>query len=368
MKKNSFYLVMLLVGMILLAATKPSVLSPYGFTKGNPEIKSISALSFGKDAILFIGDSKGASVFAVDTKDAKNNGNAASISIEGIDQKIAAVLGTQKENISIMDMAVNPMSKKIYIAIQYADGTPAILKVDNEKIEALSLKEVNFSSIVLNDVYAEDTKDARGRPMRLSTISDLGFDNGKVLVSGLSNKEFSSTFRSIPFPFTDKQDHASLEMYHASHGRYETTSPIRTFTTGKINGKDYLIASYTCTPLVLYPLDELKSGMHVKGRTVAEMGSGNTPIDMTTITKGNETFLVMANTAKPVAEVNYKSIAAFEGTLTERVAGTAGTVFVQVPSLTKVLQMDKLDNNRVVIMQKKDNGSIDLLTTTNDAL
>jgi hypothetical protein len=30
--------------------------------------------------------------------------------------------------------------------------------------------------------------------LRVSTISDLGFDNGKVLVSGLSNKEFSSTF------------------------------------------------------------------------------------------------------------------------------------------------------------------------------
>ena len=139
--------------------------------------------------------------------------------------------------------------------------------------------------------------------MRVSTISDMGFDNGKVLVSGLSNKEFSSTFRSIPFPFTDKQDQASLEMYHASHGRYETTSPIRTFTTGKINGKDYLIASYTCTPLVLYPLDELKSGQHVKGRTVAEMGAGNTPIDMTTITKNGETFLVMANTARAVTEV-----------------------------------------------------------------
>ncbi len=367
MKKNSFYFVMLLAGITLLAATKPSVKSPYGFTKGNPEIKSISALSFGKDGILFIGDSKGASVFALETKDAKT-GNASAIAIEKIDEKIASALGTTKENINITDMAVNPVSKKLYISVQFTDGTPAILKVDNEKIEAVSLKEVNFSSIALNDVYAEDAKDARGRPMRVSTISDLGFDNGKVLVSGLSNKEFSSTFRSIPFPFTDKQDQASLEMYHASHGRYETTSPIRTFTTGKINGKDYLIASYTCTPLVLYPLDELKSGMHVKGRTVAEMGSGNTPIDMTTITKNGETYLIMGNTAKPVSEVNYKNIAAFEGTLTERVAGTAGTVFVQVPTLTKVLQMDKLDNTRVVIMQKKDNGSIDLMTANNDTL
>ncbi len=368
MKKNLFYFVLLIAGIALLAATKPFVPSPYGFSKGSPEIKSISALSFGKDGILFIGDSKNATVFALETKDNKNNAQATAIDIASVDQKIAEALGTEKENISITDMAVNPVSKKLYVAIQYKDGTPAILKVSNEKIEAVATKDVNFSSIALNDVYAEDAKDARGRPLRISTISDMGFANGKVLISGLSNKEFSSTFRSIPFPFGNEQEQASLEMYHASHGRYETTSPIRTFTTGKINGKEYLIASYTCTPLVLYPLDELKAGTHVKGRTVAEMGSGNTPIDMTTITKGNETFLIMGNTAKPLAEVNYSTIAAFEGTLTERVPGTAGTVFVQVPNLTKVLQMDKLDNNHVVIMQKKEDGSTHLLTSKNEAL
>ena len=368
MKKNYFYFVMLLAGIALLAATKPFTSSPYGLTKGTPGIKSVSALSFGKDGILFIGDSKAATIFAVDTKDAKNNNSAAPIDIAGIDQKIAEALGTQKENITITDMAVNPLSKKLYIAIQNSDGTPAIVKLEGDKIEALSLKDVNFSSIALNDVAAEDAKDARGRPLRVSTISDMGFANGKVLVSGLSNKEFSSSLRSIPFPFTDQQDIASLEMYHGAHGRYETTSPIRTFTTGKINGKEYLIASYTCTPLVLYPLDELKSGQHVKGRTVAEMGSGNTPIDMTTITKGGETFLIMGNTARAVSEVNYKSIAAFEGTLTERVATTAGTAFVLVPNLTKVQQIDKLDNNQVVIMQKKDNGSLDLTTAKNDVL
>ena len=368
MQNKSLYFFLFMGCITLLAATLPTVKSPYGFTKGTPEIKSVSTLSFGKDGILFIGDSKSATVFAIDTKDNKKIENAASVSLTDIDVKIAAALGTQKENITITDMAVNPVSKKIYIAIQSIDGSPAIVKVDKDKIEAVSLKEVNFSSIGLNDVYAEDAKDARGRPLRVSTISDMGFNNGQVLVSGLSNKEFSSTIRSIPFPFTDQQDQASLEMYHASHGRYETTSPIRTFTTGKINGKEYLIASYTCTPLVLYPLDELKSGMHVKGRTVAEMGSGNTPVDMTTITKGNETFLVMANTAKPVAVVNYKNIAAFEGTLTEKVPGIAGTSFVQIPSLTKVLQMDKLDNTQMIIIQKKENGSIDLFTTANATL
>ncbi len=369
MKKKLLYFLYPTIVLILLAAFKPLVNnSPYGFTKGTPEIKSISALSFGKNGVLFIGDSKAASIFAVETKDTKKLETASPVDISEIDQKIADALGTLKENITITDLAVNPVSKKLYVAIQHSDGTPAILKISNEKIEFLSLKDVNFSSMALNDVYAEDAKDARGRPMRVSTISDMRFDNDHILVSGLSNKEFSSTFRSIQFPFVDKQEQASLEIYHAAHGRYETASPIRTFTTGMINGKNYLIASYTCTPLVLFPLDELVAGKHVKGRTVAEMGSGNTPIDMTTITKDGENYLVMANTARSVTAVNYKNIAAFEGTLTEKVATTAGTPFVLLPSLTKVVQMDNLDSKKVVILQKKENGSMELMTKNNDAL
>lgn len=367
MKKSYFYYAAVLAGLTLLAATKPVFTSPYGFTKGTPEIKSISALSFGKDGVLFIGDSKGGSVYAVDTKDAKNKSAAAAISIANIDQKMAAALGTQKENIMITDMAVNPVSKNIYIAVQYTDGTPALLKIEDEQIKAVGMKDIQFSTIALNDVYAEDAKDARGRPLRISSISDIAFDNGKVLLSGLSNKEFSSSFRSIPFPFGSVQDQSSLEIYHASHGRYETTSPIRTFTTGKINGKNYLIASYTCTPLVLFPLDELKSGAHVKGRTIAEMGSGNSPIDMITLKKSGETVLLMANTSKPVAEVNYKNIEAFEGTLTERVSGTAGAGFVHLP-FTGVQQMDKLDDAQFVMIQKKASGDIDLLSVNDKSL
>ena len=368
MKNKLFYIGMLLAVVVLAASSPFKTADPNGFIKGDPGIRSISALSFDKNGILFIGDSRSATVFALETREAWNN-KAADINMAGIDEKIAAALGTQKENITITDMAVNPVSKKLYIAVQSADGTPALLKLDNNTLQAVKLSDVNFSSITLNDVYAEDAKDSRGRPMRMSTISDLAVDNGRIYVSGLSNKEFSSTFRSIAFPFTsNQQDQASLEMYHASHGRFETTSPIRTFTIGKVNGRDYLIASYTCTPLVLYPLDELKAGQHIKGRTVAEMGAGNTPIDITTITKAGETYLIMGNTARPVSDVSYKNIAAFEGTLTTQVSGKAGTIYTEIPTLTKVVQMDKLDNTRVVIMQKKENGSIDLLTAANDAL
>jgi hypothetical protein len=231
----------------------------------------------------------------------------------------------------------------------------------------VSLKDFAATRVVLNNSPAEDAKDGRGRSLRISTISDLGFADGNLLVSGLSTHEFSSSFKSIPYPFTNKQDEATLEIYHASHGRYETTAPIRTFTTAVINGKKYLVASYTCTPLVLFAMDELKPGSHVKGRTVAEMGSGNSPIDMITLKANNENVLVMSNTKNPVAKVDYKNIASFEGTLTAPVKSTAGVNFTATP-MTNVLQMDKLDDTQIVMVQKKANGNVDLWTVNESAL
>ena len=97
------------------------------------------------------------------------------------------------------------------------------------------------------------------------------------------------------------------------------------------------------------------------------MGSGNTPIDMMTLQKGSESFLLMANTRHPVAKVDYKNIANFEGTLTEPVKGTAGVNFTATPTLN-VLQMDKLNGSQVVMMQKQSNGDIDLRTTDESSL
>ncbi|PSL27381.1 hypothetical protein [Dyadobacter jiangsuensis] len=364
--KKVYFLLAALAGLVFLANTSRVKPAKYGMAVGNPEIRSISGLAFGPDGVLLVGDSKSATVFAIDTKDATANANSQPIEIKNIDQKIAALLGTEAANISIQDMAVNPVSKSIYCAVQSADGTPVLFKIIGDKIEAVSTKNVPFSSLALNNAPAENAKDKRGNSVRVSAISDIGFADGKVLVSGLSGQEFNSTFRSIPFPFTNKQDQSTLEIYHAAHGKYETLAPIRTFTTAEIKGKKYLVASYTCTPLVLFPMDELKPGMHVKGRTVAEMGSGNSPIDMVTVSKGGESFLMMSNSARPVFKVKYKSIEAYQGSLTtpvEESFATAGVDFVSLP-VTNVIQMDKLDDSRMVILQRRSNGSLDLWTSS----
>jgi len=364
--KKLFYLVAMSMIFVLFIAADRSSTNPYGMKKGTPGIRSISALAFGPDGILFIGDSKSASVFAIDTKDKIAADKAATVEIKNIDVKIAAALGTEAKNIRIKDIAVNPVSKKIYCAVENMDGTSVLLKLEGETIQEVSLKDIEFSASSIANVPAEDQKDNRGRSLRESVISDLSYDNGNVMLSGISNQEFSSAFRVIPFPFTDKQQHSSLEIYHAAHGKYETNSPIRTFTIATLNGKKYLVASYTCTPLVLFPMDELQPGKHVKGRTVGEFGAGNSPIDMITVTSKDNSYLMMANSSRPVMRVNYKKIATYEGSLTEPIKesfSTAGVDFVTLP-VVSVLQMDKLDDTKVLILQRKSNGDLDLSTLT----
>lgn len=363
MKKHYYSLSAALVFLLLLAANR-SDRHPYGMQTGTPALKSISAITFGPDGILFIGDSKSASVIAVDTKDKTVVEKAATVQVKNIDAKIAAALGTETKNIRIQDIAVNPLSKKIYCAVQNADGTPILLRIEGDKVEPVELKDVPFSTTSLVNAPGEDQKDGRGRSLREQVISDLNYSDGSVMVSGLSNQEFNSSFRKISFPFADKQDFASLEIYHAAHGRYETNAPIRTFTTAELNGKKYLVASYTCTPLVLFPMDELKAGKHVKGRTVAEFGAGNSPIDMVSIKRGDNTYLVMANSNRPVMRVRYKSIESYEGSLTQPLKenfSTAGVDFVNLP-VVNVLQMDKLDETKVLVLQRNANGDLDLVT------
>lgn len=329
------------------------------FAVGDPGIASINALSFGPEGVLFIGDSKNAAIYALDTKDVTVKEKAERINIQDFDVKIAASLGTTVDNIRITDMAVNPVSKNIYFSVNVGDGTPVVLRLNGETLENVSLKDVGYSKIGLDNPIAVDAKDRRGRSQRSWAISDLKYHKGNVMVTGLSNEEFSSTFRSIPFPFNDSQEYASLEIYHAAHGQYETKSPIKTFDVITIQNKDYIMASYTCTPLVLFPVDELKAGTHVKGRTVAELGAGNSPLDMITFERDGKPYFLMSNSNRSVMIINYDAIVSFKESLTQPVDGfgTDGVAYVSLP-LVNVLQLDNLDATNIVMMQRTSAGKL----------
>jgi hypothetical protein len=91
-----------------------------------------------------------------------------------------------------------------------------------------------------------------------------------------------------------------------SHAKYETASPIRTFVS--YDGGSSILASYTCTPVVHFSLKDLAPGAHVKGRTVAELGPGNTPLDMVAFSSDGEEFLLVSNARHPLMKLNARDI------------------------------------------------------------
>lgn len=355
----------LLLGAVFLMSFTPDIPTnkkalKYGLTLGDPAIASITELSFGPEGILFMGDARGAAIHALDTKDTDAAGSGMEYSIKGFDKKVAAALGTTVENVKIYDMAVNPVSKNVYFSVSNLEGQPVLLRLKGEELEAVPLTDVYFSSIGLKDPVAEAAKDDRGRPLRVWAVSDLKYHDGRVLVSGLSNREFGSTFRSIPFPFNEEQDFASLEIYHAAHGQYETHAPIKTFTVINLNGADYLMASYTCTPLVLFPMSELQNGKHIKGRTVAEMGYGNSPIDIISYDKKGNKYFAMSNSSRPVMRMAYEDIAKTGSSLTSPLPEseiTAGMPYASLP-MVHVMQLDMLDEGNALYLQRTADGDL----------
>lgn len=344
------------------SAPTPNSSLTENFALGNPQVESINALAFGPEGILFIGDSRQAAIIAVDTKDNETQAAPESINLEEIDELIAALVGTTADDIVIQDMAVNPISKTIYLAVHRQDGLPILVTTNGSKLDHFPLDKVSYSKTALKKAVEQDAKDRRGRSLRKWAISDLAFHGDQVMVSGLANEEFSSAFHAISFPFKEKQTLSTLEIYHAAHGRYETYAPIKTFMPYQMMGKDYLIASYTCTPLVIFPMEELKPGQHTKGRTVAELGNRNTPLDIISFKKGDKDYLLLANSNRALMRIDPSEVANYEGALTEPVEGnsaTAGVNFTALPYVN-VLQMDKISDEQVVLLQRTADGKLNL--------
>jgi hypothetical protein len=76
----------------------------------------------------------------------------------------------------------------------------------------------------------------------------------------------------------------------------------------------------------------------------------------------NKDFLVMANSNRPAVKVSYEDIKNFQGSLTQQMPTFGGTNFTKLP-YEKVLQLDKLDDGRAVVIQAKANGDVDLWTS-----
>lgn len=334
---------------------------------GAPEVRSLGAMTFGPDNTLFIGDSEQGSILALDVEDAKPASGA--LELVGIDRKIAQVLGVAAEDIIIQDLAVHPVSHNVYLTVTRGRGEtaqPVLLRVTrnaSQPIEEVSLEKVRYTRAAIPNAPASNPT-ARRNP-RTFTVTDLAFADGQLYVAGLSNEEFSSTFRRLPYPFNQKLETTTLEIYHVSHGQNETQAPVMTFLPQRINGKQYILAAYTCTPLVAFEVETLKSGQHVFGRTVADLGAGNQPLDMISFERDGKPVILIANSRHPLMRVDLGEIGGAPALKSPTKDMGIGYAKLSPPGIR---QLAELDRTHVVVLQSGQGGSLDLRSIAKSTL
>lgn len=348
-----FFIVVLAIA--IADTTKPPSLAAT-LTAGKLQLKSAGPLAFGTDGVLFVGDSSGSSVAAIDTNDHTASHSPAKINVEGIDTKIAALVGVTPDQIMINDVKVNPISKNIYLSASRGRGPeaiPLIVRVNTAgDVTSLPLDNIRHASVSLTDAPAANPT-ARQDP-RMMTITDMAYVNGTLMVAGLSNEEWSSALRSIPVPFQTAAEGATLQIWHTSHGRYETASPVRTFVPYTISGQQFILAAYTCTPLVKIPVSELKPGAKVKGATIADLGSGNQPLDMVPYKKDGHNYILISNTSFGLVKLNADNLESY-GPIDSptKVSGAAGVPYDKISDVQNVRQLARFDETQAVVLTGK---------------
>jgi len=240
----------------------------------------------------------------------------------------------------------------------------SVTKVE-EKVTVLPLESIRHARAEIPNPPTMDAKTSWGEQRRTFSVTDIALVDGELYVAGLGNEEFASTLRRLPYPFAGKGTATTVEMYHTSHDKYETASPIESFVPITLAGKPSLVAGYGCSPIVTVTRAELADKKHVRGKTVAELGGGNRPFDMIRYTnpKGKE-YILVANSHRTLTRLDPAEIASAKAMTTsvQQAWEPAGVGYLPV-AVVGVLQLDNYNANNVVMLKRDiEDGSLDVVS------
>ena len=168
-----------------------------GMKEGAVTLKSAGPITFGPDGILLVADTKSAAIVAIQTDDSTpktggtDSNGARPLKVEAINTKIAALLGTSADQIIINDMAVNPQSRNVYLAVARGrgpDASPALIRVKQDgQPELVSLDKVKHARAELPDAPVDGVVGQGNRQSnpRNESITDIAFLEDRVLVAGV---------------------------------------------------------------------------------------------------------------------------------------------------------------------------------------
>lgn len=264
------------------------------------DIKFAGALEFTENGTLFVGDNHNGAIYAFELPAESEAAQVKPSTIANIDTKIAELLGVGAGAIQINDIAAQPVSNDIYISVTRIGNfvsQPAIVAVSQDQsLSLIDLSALTFQKQELNE-FPDDDLTFNGRPggpgdgpmvrdlakkavpLNTLAIMDMEYYEGELFVAGVATDNFLSSLRRISYPFDGTQSISNVEMYHIAHDQYESRAPIRAMSIQEVDGEPQLVAAYTCSPIVLVPLSDIKDGAKISAHTIMDYGNGQ-PLDM----------------------------------------------------------------------------------------
>ena len=338
---------------------------------GVPGMESAGVMAFGPENELLVADYQTGTIFSFEVDGGRGPFLFAPYNIVNVDQQIGALLGLTVDQVHINDMIVHPTNRKAYLSTMIGDGDaaePAVFTVDHDGfIEWVDLGNIPFSSATIERLPDAGVLFGNNIPARSLSITDIDYHNDALFVSGLSAAERSSEIRRIPYPFDGTVSYTSTEIYHTSNGQTETGAPIRSQTIVESESGPLLLAAYTGTPLVTFPLSALQDGAHVTGKTIAELGYGSSPIDMLQISESGAAKIMISHSGYNIMtfEVDQVWQAEAAGGLSGPVApGTIEGVEPYNSALSAVDQISDLDTLHILMLRRnRESGNLDLVST-----
>ena len=322
--------------------------------QGNPKITSIEAIAFGPNGLLLIGG--GAQVVTIETGDTSPTAWSKT-EIANIDEVLAGKLGLSAKDIEIRKLAVNPASKKAYVAIQSLKTKGnVILTIDGSgNIAEFGLDNVKYNTYTLDAPKVTITK-----------VTDIAWAGGKIVAATQATDKFTAS-RVFTIDPTAKgaAKQISTKTFHVGHNKWETHAPLKVLMPYEENGKTNVVGSFTCTPIVKYDIDDAKNDDQVTGTSVLELGTGNTPRSMFSYDRDGKKYILVSvgrNNKQPafgfpsaywVARVDadlLKETTNINEKALWRIGGKnlVGDRVQVAKEYFGVLQMDKLDQSRAL--------------------
>jgi len=330
------------------------------------ELQTAARLAFDDGGTLYIADWKAERIYAVKVPAARTAPDVP-FNLHDVQKSIAAALKTKETGMRFEDLVVQPGTGTAYVAVT-AGGKPAVVSIDaGGKVQRLATGGLKtFATIT--DAPGPDKTFWRDLPAAALTVTDMKVHAGKLYLAGLSNRNFASTLRVYDVAGGGKASTATVEMYHPVHNQVETRAPIRAMAFADVDGVPSMVAAYTCTPVVLIPLDAIRDGAHIVGKTIGEMGWGSMPNALVSYKLGDSDLVLLVNSSRSADLMTVSDIAQHAKQPgidkpiqwpNNPVSGVKGTMTPMAASM----RVDNLNDKLLLALRRDDaSGAMQLVT------